>query len=142
MATVVDEGGYLELTDGTNTMLVPYEELKVDEISNPTFKHYAGKNHMFYDLRKTWLVFKVKGIHFTSHTNFSSFQDYIKDWQAAGAFTLKVRRNSTPNYAEWDGDNTSYTVAVAKNGKKGSEHISPADGDIWKISMLVFEQAG
>jgi len=86
-----------------------------------------------------YLVFEAQNIHLTSHTDFSSCIDYLKDWQAAGTFTLKVIRDTSTNHAEWDGDNTSFTV-VLKSRIKGMEKMAPGDDDNWMINSLLFEE--
>jgi hypothetical protein len=141
MAIIINEG-WLYLADATNSMLVYFEECKVDWKTNPTSRHYSGGGALRFTNKKQWWEFKVKNIWLTSHTNYSNFIDYLKDWMNTSPYTITLRviRNTGGSYIEWDGDNTSYTVAVKKDGLRDAQKVSPHDGDIYKIGMLIFEE--
>ena len=135
--------GWLYLHDGSDGFKLYVETITMDWKFNPKISHYAGKTHLFYNLEKEWYEWKCKNIYLTSHTNFSSVMDQLKDWMAdSQELTFLTQRNSGGNYIEWDGDNTSYTVAIAKDGLKGAEKISPGDGDVYVIGLLILEQVG
>lgn len=141
MTTIINQG-FLELTDGSNTFLVYFERLYVDLVREPTIEHIEGGVNYGYDLLKQFLKFYVQNVTLTSHSDFSSFVDYITDWQDAGTFTLKVKRDST-HYIEWDGDNTSFTVLLAYPGFQKMEKIAPGDQDtLYQIQTMIFEEAG
>ena len=136
------EDGYLILTDGSNILELACERISVDYLMKPEFKNYEGGTNIGWHLGKEWLEFKAEGIILNSHTKFSNCIDYIKTWTAAGTFTLKVERDTTPNYVEWDGDNTTFTV-LPKDGLKQMEALSITQfSDIWVIGNIVFKEAG
>jgi len=139
---VIINDGWLNLVSGSDSFLLAFKQCKADWKVEPSIKHYAGKSHMGYHMGKQYFVWKIKDIIFSSHTDLSNFMQYIDDWENSGPFYLRVIRNSSTNYIEFDGVNTSYTVMVAKGGIKGIEKIAPGDGDVYKIGMLVLEQAG
>lgn len=141
MAPLINNG-WLKLTDGSDTMLLFFEECKCDWKLSPTIKHYAAKNHLVYNQQKQWYVWKVKNIHLISHSDFSTFMDTLKDWMSDPPFTFSIIRNTGNDEIEWDGDNETYSVSIAKNGLKGAEKNAPQDGDFYKVGMVVFEQAG
>lgn len=116
----------------------------MDFITNPKIEHFAGEGHLVYNTKKQYFVWKIKGILFTSHTDYSSFMDYIKSWMDNNySMTMKTVRNTNlTDFVEWDGDNTSYTVSVAKDGIKEVEKMGYENADIWQISLLVLEQSG
>jgi hypothetical protein len=143
MGVIINEG-WLVLSKGSDSMLVYFEECKVDWKTNPTSRHYSGPTHLRYTTKKQWYEFKVKNIWLTSHANFSSFIDYITDWHnnTPYTFTLKVIRNTSTDYIEWDGDNTEFVVSIKKDGLRDEEKVSPHDGSIYRIGMIIFEQCG
>ena len=139
--TIVINNGWLELTNGTDTLLLYFETLKVDFAMEPTIEHIEGSNYGF-DLSLAYLVFKVKGIIILTHADLSNCIDYLKDWQQVNPFTLKIKRNTTPNYIEWDGDNTSFTVLM-KTGLREMEKLSMGSIDgPYRIGLVIFEQSG
>lgn len=137
------EEGWLLLHDGTNGFKLFVDVITMDQKTEPKISHYADKTHLYYELGKEWMEWKCKNIYHTSHTNLSAFLDKLKDWRASSQeLTFLTQRTSGGSYTEWDGDNTSYTVCVAKDGLKGVEKISPGDGDVWIIALLILEQIG
>ena len=134
--------GWLELTNGTDTLLLYFESLKVDFAVDPTIEHIEGTFNYGFDLSIAYLVFKIKGIILENHADLSNCIDYLKDWQQAAPFTLKIRRNTTPNYIEWDGDNTSFTVLM-KTGLREMEKLSRGSIDgPYRIGLAIFESSG
>lgn len=141
MATLISNG-WLELTNGVDTMLLFFKRCLAIFNFKPTIKHYSGKAHLGYSLEKQWLEWKVENIILEDHSDFSTFVDTIKDWQSDEPFTLKVKRSSG-SYIEWDGDNTSFLVLVAPPGLNQMEKKSPGDQDgPFYIRFVKFEQAG
>ena len=129
--------------DSADGFKLYFKEMEMNEKSNPTIRHYAGKSHLTYNTQKSWYEWIVKDIILTSHTDFSAFQDYTKDWMDDDYyFYMKTQRNSGGSFVEWDGDNTVYTVSIPKDGKKGIKKYSRGDDDIWLIKMLMLEQSG
>lgn len=140
--TIIINNGFLELTDGTDTLLLYFEELKVDFAMDPTIENIEGTTNYGFDLSIAYLVFKVKGIIILTHADLTNCIDYLKDWQQSAPFTLKIRRNTTPNYIEWDGDNTSFLVLM-KTGMREMEKLSRGSIDgPYRIGMIIFSQAG
>ena len=141
MAVLINDG-YLELTDGSDTMLLFFLECVADFIFKPKIKHYSGPAHLGYSLRKQWLEWTFRNIILETHADFTLFVDTIKDWQRDEPFTLKVKR-SGGSYIEYDGDNTEYTVMVADGGLKQMEKKSPGSQDgPYYIRFVKFIQAG
>ena len=118
--------------------------MKMDFITNPKIEHYAGENHLVYNTKKQWFTWKCKGILFISHSDYSTFMDYIKYWMDNNySMTMKTVRNTNlTDFVEWDGDNTSYTVSVAKDGIKEVEKKGYENVDVWEIALLCLEQSG
>lgn len=141
MADIIT-GGYMEISDGSDTIYAMFVQLKVDIKISPTIKHYSGPTNFGYSLLKRHWVFKFTKVLLEDHTDFSNFIDYVLDWQDSAPFTLKVKR-ADASYIEFDGDNTSYTVMVAKDGIRDIEKLSKGDQDgPYQIGMLILEQAG
>lgn len=140
--TVHIDKGWLNVSQGGDSMRVYFETVKVDTKNEPTISHYPFRSHLFYTTQKRWEVFKFKNVSFDNHTEFSLFIDIIWDWQAIGTFTLKVERDDIGTGIEWDGDNQTYEVAIPKGGVRGKEKIAPDDGGPYQIGMLILEQAG
>lgn len=141
MATIINEG-YLELTDGTDTLLLYFKQCKWDYIRNPKNKHFAGGSHLGYDLGKKWLEWTFIDIYGTSHSNMANIILYLNNWQTNDHhFTLKIKRDGS-NYIACDGTNTSFTVNMP-NGMKQMEKIAPGTQDgPYVIKMLKLEQCG
>lgn len=140
--TIIINNGWLELTNGTDTLLLYFQELKVDFPMEPTIEHIEGSFNYGFDLSLAYLVFKVKGIIILTHADLTNCIDHLKDWQQANPFTLKIKRNTTPDYIEWDGDNTSFTVLM-KTGLREMEKLSRGSIDgPYRIGLVIFEQAG
>ncbi len=140
--TVLINNGFLELSDGIDTMLLFFKVCLATFMFKPTIKHYSGDSHIGYSLSKRWLEWKIENLILENHSDFSTFVDTIKDWQAADPFTLKVKR-SAGSYIEFDGDNTSFTVMVQQPGLQQMEKKSPGSQDgPYYIKFIKFEQAG
>ena len=140
MATIIDDG-YLELTDGTDTLKLACEEIIVDMVLKPKMKHYEGGTNLGYDLGVNYFIFKVSGVILDSYTKFKNCISYLKSWQASAPFSLKIKRDTT-NYTEWDGSNTTFKVLV-KGGLKALEALSITQfEDVWYIGNITFEEAG
>lgn len=104
-------------------------------------KHYPNQGGYTYHDGTRWLEFTIRDILMTSHSNFSSFIDYITDWlDSSSEFTLQIVRDSSLNKVEWDGDNTSFTVTIKTPGLKGMEQIAKEPKELYLIREITFEE--
>ena len=141
MAKIIEDG-YLILTDGTNILELGCETIEANLITKSIFKPYDGQVNLGYHLGKEWLEWVATGIWFDSHAKWANCTKYLKDWRNAGTFTLKVERDTTPNYVKWDGDYNTFTVLL-KTGQKGMTPKSITQfEDVWYIDRLDFREAG
>ena len=96
---------------------------------------------MMYDTQKWWLVFKCFDVWATSAANFASIQEYLRSWQAAGTFTLKILKEGTTfTGIKFDGTNETYTVAIPKDGVKGMSKVSRGTQEYFKTKMIILEE--
>ncbi len=142
MVNYVVTNGWLWLIDATATdgLKLFFQKLTWSWKFKPKIKHFAGNSHMGYSLGKKFILIKVKDILFETETELEDTLKYIDDWSDSAPFTCKVQKNSDGSFVELDGTNESITVLQKDIGN--NEHISPGDQDVWKIGMLILEQAG
>lgn len=143
MGTILQyTNGWLYLSDGSDTMEVWFQRCFVKFNIRPLKElHETGALNLIIPGGAQWLEWTVQNILLTSHSDFSTFVDTLKDWSTSDNFTLKINRDGS-NYIEWDGDNTSFTVNL-KTGLEGMEKINPGTRDgIYRIGRLVFVQGG
>jgi hypothetical protein len=133
--------GWLELDDGTDFLKVTCERISWDYVIKGKIKHYDVGINLNIPVNKQYLIFMAEGIWLNTHTKLSNFIDYLKDWQLAGSFNLRIRRDTAVNYIECDGDNTTFVVNL-KDKMEGISKESPGDQQYYKINKLIFEQTG
>ena len=140
MTNYGDTSGFLELTDGTDTLYCYFKEFQAKRVfEGSKINHYSGGNHYSYDLGTRYWVFKFYEIMITDHTKYDNVIQTLEDFHDAGTFTLKVKRASG-SYHSFYGD-TTITVRIPKNGYKTSGQQG-ADGNPFMIDELQLEQAG
>lgn len=139
MGVIVDKG-WLWIYSGSDYLKLYFDKCEVDWKLSPKIKHYAGEGAMGYDIRKWWLIFKCFDVWATSHTDFALIQEYLRDWQKDGVFTLKVVRDGSDNGIKYDGTNETYSVMIPKDGMKGSSKVSRGTQEYFKIKMLILEE--
>ncbi|MFW9872561.1 MAG: hypothetical protein ACFFG0_05610 [Candidatus Thorarchaeota archaeon] len=139
MATIINDG-WLVITDGSDELRLMFEECKIDIMTNPTIKHYAGGSNTGYTTGKRWLEFKVRNIWLTSSSNFNNFSKYTLSFQDSGTFNIQIKRDSSGNYVTID-DNDDWDVMVKQNGIKDMQKISFGDQQIYQIGLLLLEEA-
>jgi hypothetical protein len=132
--------GWLYLSDGSDSMEVWFQRCLVKFVIRPlkVVNEVAGIN-ITIPGGKQYLEWNFQGILLTSHEDFSTFIDTIKDWATSANFTLGVKRDGS-NYIEWDGDNSTYTVNMTR-GLEGMEKKSPGTQDkAYVIGRIIFRQ--
>ncbi len=141
MGVIINQGWLTVADDSTptNSMKVYFERATVDFIFEPIIKHYPSNAHYGYNPSKEWLVFNIRNIILTSHSNFSSFVDYIKDWNNASSIYIRLQYDTTPNYIEWDGDSTFFEVLLLR--LTGMHQVSSSK-ELFIIERAIFEQVG
>jgi hypothetical protein len=141
MTTIIQyTGGWLYLEKSGDTMEVWFQRAIVKFIIKPLKElHEVAGINLFIGGGQKYLTFTIQNIFLTSHSDFSTFVDTLKDWAEAGTFSLKIKRDNT-NHIEWDGDNTEFTVGL-KTGLEGMEKRNPGTTDgTYVIGRLVFVQ--
>ena len=140
MGVIINQG-WLWLYSGSDYLKLYFDECKVDWKLSPKISHYAGEAGMMYDIKKWYLIFKCFKVWATSAANFASINEYLRIWQAAGTFTLKIVREGVSNTGiKFDGTNETYTVAIAKDGVKDMQKISRGTQEYFNIQMLMLEE--
>ena len=105
-------------------------------------KHYEGGTNLGWDLGVNWIEWKAERVIFNSLTKAELCIKYLKDWQAAGTFTLKTEVDTVPRFVDWDGENTTHTVLM-KTGIQGFEPLSITQfGDTWVLGQIDFVEVG
>ena len=143
MAKIDIGSGWLIIANNntpTNWMEVYFENARVSFIFESKISHYAGGLHFGYHLGKEWLELLIENIIITSHAKLTLFLDTIKDWQNASSMYIRIAYNSTPNYVEWDGDNTFFEVLI-KDRIQGI-HQASSSKETFIIERITFEQIG
>jgi hypothetical protein len=132
------------MTDGVDILRLGFKECVWDFKINPKTKHYYGGYHLFYDLKKRWLEFKVSEVMLGTVAKYEDTIKYLMDFHDNGPFTLKIQRADIPSddFLEVDGTNESYQVAIKKDGIRDVHKISKGHQDVYQIGLLLLEQAG
>jgi len=138
-------GGYLWITDGTDYLKIKVKDIYYWLNIDPTFKHYGGGGHMFYDLEKRFWNVLAEGIFLESHQDWYDFQHYLIDWHDAGGFTVSIYRDTggtnVVHFYNAGADASSLTMAIAKNGLKRGGKVE-GETQYWKIDGVLLEQCG
>lgn len=140
MANLINDG-WLYLSNGTDDMKLACREIKWDIIRDPEIVHEIGAWNYGYDLGTKFVVLKVSGILFKTNANVNTFNEKFNEWLSSGTITLKVQRNTTGDYEKLDGTYTSFPVLSPK-GASGIQKIAKANGTIYEVGKVDFEQAG
>ena len=139
MGVIINQG-WLWLYSGADYLKLYFDKCEVDWKLNPKISHYSGGAGMMYDTQKWWLVFKCFDVWATSAANFASIQEYMRTWQKAGTFTLKIVKDAANNGIKFDGTNQTYTVAIPKDGVKGMSKVSRGTQEYFNIKMMLLEE--
>jgi len=137
-------GGWLHLTNGSDSMYIKFKGLKAKfEWIDVKVKHYKSPNrtgtHYGYWFGALAWEWAFEELWFEDYTDYQSFVRYLFDWQKEGGFTLKVLK-ATGEYWAFDYTTTEYTVLC----KSGLPSIQKKQGEqqIYIIKGIIFEQSG
>ena len=137
MAVNINEGGFLYLSDGSNTMQVPFETAKVKIQDDVTRERFPGDAGLKFSLGIISRDVQITNVYFSSHDNAKNFIKQLVDWNQAGEFTLKLYRNSSDDEAEVFG-NGSTSLDVLFADMSGIEKHAKGDQQKYKIARVVF----
>lgn len=139
MATLIDDG-WVYLTDGSDVIKARARDILYAEAWDPDIEHYTGNAQFGFWLNRAVRTWKVKGLLFDTHAKYTSFVSNLRSWNNSAPFTLGIYRDSSSNYWECDGTNTTFTVLAYGIG--GGRKIAPEDGTVYEIGLVTFEEAG
>ena len=143
--TIVINQGWLWLSDDLvandqDYLKLYFKKCFVSYFFDVQTTHFAGGGHYSFYTGKKWLEFVIQDIMCPTHANFSTVVDYIKDWvDNQTSFYIEIKRDSSNNLVEWDGDNTQFKVTL-KNGLVNMEKTSLGNGTIFRIRKLELVQ--
>lgn len=136
----LDEGWvYLEdLSNSSNNMKVLCEDWDYDEKCNPEIEDLPGDSRYGINLEVYSRIYKIKGVYFTSHTDWNTFKENLKDWNSAG-IKLKIQRTTGGSYATLDSDgNTDVSVFYVTG--RGFKKTYKGNATFYRVSQVLFRQ--
>jgi len=138
MTTLINDG-YLILGNGTDDMKVKCEKIITNWNWQTVIDHFSGSTGNGYDIDDDYLIFKVQGIYFDSHTKYDLFVGTLRTWHKAGTLELEMQRNANGDKIVYDGTNSKFDVLVAPGGLKGIEPLGAENLEVYTIKSIIFE---
>lgn len=136
-----DWGGWIILTDGTDTYKVKCEDQPELAVEDPSafVMDYADDGHTGWTLDTRKRVVTIKNIWFTTTARYEQFIAFLEAGQNTG-LKLQVQISTTPTYWDWNGGNKT-TMPVLWEKPRGVKKKFGGDTGIWNIGQIVFKQS-
>jgi len=140
--TDYDWGGWIILSNGTDTYSVICQEQPEYGFEDPSAVHYdyPGDNHDGYTLITRKRTVTIKKLLFLTTVHFNQFIAFLEAGQATG-LTLKIKITSS-TYQDYDGTAGHDVMPVFWNKPRGIKKLFNGANGIWEIGQIVFRQKG